>query len=72
MCDDKQVFLNHLPLAVGYKMEFVFGKCLYQVSVEDVLLGMTDENDLIWVSGAGVIEVIQRTQSNISFSLITG
>lgn len=50
MSDDKEVFLNQLPLVVGYKVEFVFGKCLYQITVEDMLIGMTDENDLIWVS----------------------
>lgn len=49
MPDDKQVLLSDLPLRIGYSMDFVFGKCLYKVSVQDLLKGMTDENDLVWV-----------------------
>lgn len=51
MPDDKHFFLNQLPgIGPGYNMDFVFGKCLYKIVVEDLLMGMTNENDLIWVS----------------------
>lgn len=58
MANDREIYLNELPIGLGYRMELVFGKCIYEITVEDVLAGLTDEQDLIWVSrklGHGVV-----------------
>ncbi|XP_053991288.1 uncharacterized protein LOC128883208 [Hylaeus volcanicus] len=46
--NDREVYLNHLPIYIGYQLQLVFGKCVYQVIVQDLLIGMNDEQDLIW------------------------
>lgn len=46
--NDREVYLNHLPIYIGYQFQLVFGKCVYQVIVQDLLIGMNDEQDLIW------------------------
>lgn len=48
--NDREVYFNQLPIYIGYQLELVFGKCVYHVVVQDLFLGLTDEQDLIWVS----------------------
>lgn len=48
MGNDRELYLNQLPIHVGYELEFVFGKCAYVVVIEDIFEGLTDEQDLVW------------------------
>lgn len=61
MQSDKELYLNELPLGIGYRMELVFGKCSFQVTVEDVLIGLTDDSDLIWVRNRNVTFIESRS-----------